>query len=253
MKIVTKFISLLGGALLTAGMLSQPVQADSIDELLDESDICTDAGLEGASWGLCNAYCESIDCDQDVNAYQKACGKILKNFQKHAGENAMPPCMTSDTDGDGFADDVDICPAVPNPDQLDSDGDGVGDACDNCETIANADQAVNEVGEPLACSCPCFSADDLDQALTNFSVTLAFCEDLPESTSVTWTPARAINQVSGKSADGGSCEFITNSGTGANIKLTNTGDQWQACAALIRNSDLFAAANAVSGGCAIMP
>ena len=63
MKTVTKFINLLGGVLLTAGMLTQPVQADSIDELLDESDICTDAGLEGAAWGLCNSYCEAIDCD----------------------------------------------------------------------------------------------------------------------------------------------------------------------------------------------
>lgn len=35
-----------------------------------------------------------------------------------------------DTDGDGFSDDVDNCPAVSNPAQTDLDGDGVGDVCD---------------------------------------------------------------------------------------------------------------------------
>ncbi len=35
-----------------------------------------------------------------------------------------------DTDGDGVADDLDNCPATPNPDQVDSDDNGIGDACD---------------------------------------------------------------------------------------------------------------------------
>ncbi len=34
-----------------------------------------------------------------------------------------------DSDGDGIADVDDLCPAVPDPEQVDSDGDGVGDAC----------------------------------------------------------------------------------------------------------------------------
>jgi hypothetical protein len=35
-----------------------------------------------------------------------------------------------DTDRDGIADAVDLCPATPDRDQFDSNGDGVGDACD---------------------------------------------------------------------------------------------------------------------------
>lgn len=37
-----------------------------------------------------------------------------------------------DQDGDGVCDLIDICPTVPDPNQVDSDGDGLGDACDPC-------------------------------------------------------------------------------------------------------------------------
>jgi hypothetical protein len=39
--------------------------------------------------------------------------------------------MTADTDddGDGYIDDIDNCPLIPNADQLDTDGNGRGEAC----------------------------------------------------------------------------------------------------------------------------
>jgi hypothetical protein len=46
----------------------------------------------------------------------------------------------ADSDGDGIADVIDICPDVYDPDQTDGDGDGVGDACDNCPTVYNPGQ-----------------------------------------------------------------------------------------------------------------
>ncbi len=45
-----------------------------------------------------------------------------------------------DTDGDGFFDDVDNCPLVPNPSQFDADNDGFGNACD---TDLNNDGITN--------------------------------------------------------------------------------------------------------------
>ncbi|GMV39404.1 MAG: hypothetical protein AMXMBFR64_11200 [Myxococcales bacterium] len=47
----------------------------------------------------------------------------------------------ADTDGDGVIDDDDLCPTVPDPQQLDVDGDGAGDACDpdNCTGTVCAD------------------------------------------------------------------------------------------------------------------
>lgn len=49
-----------------------------------------------------------------------------------------------DADGDGWADDVDNCPAIPNPLQEDRDIDGAGDACDtndDGDTFTDADEA----------------------------------------------------------------------------------------------------------------
>ncbi|MHC4572837.1 MAG: S8 family serine peptidase [Planctomycetota bacterium] len=43
----------------------------------------------------------------------------------------------TDTDGDSYADCVDNCPGILNPDQMDTDGDGIGDLCE-CKT-ANID------------------------------------------------------------------------------------------------------------------
>lgn len=46
----------------------------------------------------------------------------------YASHGVFPP---GDSDGDGYGNECDNCPTVPNPDQRDSDGDGIGDACDS--------------------------------------------------------------------------------------------------------------------------
>ncbi len=53
-------------------------------------DVCD--GLEGASYGLCNAYCEAMDCDDpETKASDKACEKVLGNYQKQT-DFPGPPC-----------------------------------------------------------------------------------------------------------------------------------------------------------------
>jgi len=61
-----------------------------------------------------------------------------------------------DGDGDGFPDDLDLCPTVGDPDQFDADADGLGDRCDNCPLTANSDQADDDldgIGDPCD-ACP---------------------------------------------------------------------------------------------------
>ncbi|MGZ8095862.1 MAG: PKD domain-containing protein [Methylosarcina sp.] len=73
---------------------------------------------------------------------------VFKNISTGGGAwqvdvRDIPVSGTSDSDGDGVADDSDNCPTVSNADQADSNGDGVGDAC-NTAPISNAgaDQTV---------------------------------------------------------------------------------------------------------------
>ena len=50
-----------------------------------EENVCD--GLSGAAFGLCNAYCEAMDCDSVApNANETACLKVLGNFAKHSDE-----------------------------------------------------------------------------------------------------------------------------------------------------------------------
>jgi hypothetical protein len=47
-------------------------------------------GYAGAAYGLCNAYCEAMDCDDDPNADQEACDKVEDKFEARTGKNI--PC-----------------------------------------------------------------------------------------------------------------------------------------------------------------
>ena len=64
---------------------------------------------------------------------------------------ASPTCPADvtlpDGDGDGTCDAHDVCPLVPDPDQLDDDGDGLGNACDPCTNVAGvtAQKAVLKI------------------------------------------------------------------------------------------------------------
>lgn len=56
-----------------------------------EETVCD--GLEGNLFGLCNAYCEAMDCDsEDPNASERACDRVLENFLDAGGE---PPCTAA--------------------------------------------------------------------------------------------------------------------------------------------------------------
>jgi len=54
-----------------------------------EETVCD--GQVGAAYGLCNAYCEAMDCDSpEPHASATACSRVQANFLRHTG---MPlPC-----------------------------------------------------------------------------------------------------------------------------------------------------------------
>ena len=60
------------------------------------------------------------------------------------------PCRRGDADGDFWADALDSCPSVANPDQTDSTGDGTGDACAPVEQLSTDGcyAATDSIGPP---------------------------------------------------------------------------------------------------------
>jgi len=79
------YVSPLLITLLTALLI--PISAGAQTPV--EESVCD--GLLGASWGLCNAYCEAMDCDsEDPNASSTACLKVLSKY--NAQTEARIPC-----------------------------------------------------------------------------------------------------------------------------------------------------------------
>jgi len=74
-------------------------------------DVCD--GYTGAAFGLCNAYCEAMDCDDDPNADQQACDTVGAKFTARTHE--APPCdahdWTCEDVGGSAAEPTEACPA----------------------------------------------------------------------------------------------------------------------------------------------
>ena len=106
-------------AIATAGSTSWAGTADG----LTPAEETTCDGLPRAEFGLCNAYCEAIDCDTREQPL-KACESLRDNYFELTGFSAFPCDVT--------------CPEIPDPS---CSGNGVigtgGDGCDVCLCYEN--------------------------------------------------------------------------------------------------------------------
>ncbi len=78
---------------LALAVAALPAAASTPDgETPAEEEVCDI--YDGAAFGLCNAYCEAMDCDHpDVHASPAACASVARNFARVTGGDELP-CAT---------------------------------------------------------------------------------------------------------------------------------------------------------------
>jgi hypothetical protein len=76
-------------------VLGNPILAQTADSYTPAVETVCDSQV-GASYGLCNAYCEAMDCDSDApQASATACIKVANKFINITGNEL--PCEQADT------------------------------------------------------------------------------------------------------------------------------------------------------------
>lgn len=121
-------VCLMTGLALAIVPTSDAQTADGVTPA--EEDICTTWGMTGKVNGLCNAYCEAMDCDSaEPQASEQACSRVLGKIEGALGETPFPTCV--DVDNDGVPNGLDNCPDSHNPGQEDANtGTPEGDVCE---------------------------------------------------------------------------------------------------------------------------
>ena len=91
MKTSSKLLSALTFGLVAC--FSAPALASTPDGVPPAfEDVCD--GEEGKANGLCTAYCEAMDCDDEPNASENACNKLKSRWQALTGRTSLP-CETT--------------------------------------------------------------------------------------------------------------------------------------------------------------
>ena len=83
-------------------VLSSPVIAQTPDgETPAQESICETWGFQGKVQGLCNAFCEAMDCDDpNPQASDQACARVLVKIEDALPEGTIfPTCQDLDEDG----------------------------------------------------------------------------------------------------------------------------------------------------------
>ncbi len=78
---------LLAGVFATGVLMAAAPGAPALAQGMADDSACVIAGLFGEEFGLCNAYCEAMNCDDEVNrqASAKACEKVRAKFEAIEG------------------------------------------------------------------------------------------------------------------------------------------------------------------------
>lgn len=179
---------------------------------------CETVGPGSGAIGICNAYCEALDCDgEPPRRSDRACERLARNFDRITG-GASLPCEDQDSDRDGVQDPVDNCVDEPNPQQEDADSDGLGDVCDNCVDEPNPEQAdtFGAVGVGDACDCECFTAVDVAELIAELQDPSVYTEIACFDT----RPNKPLTAVVALRLDGTACATESEDCSAVSVEFT---------------------------------
>jgi|GEM_PF-2338332 len=171
--------------------------------LIEFERACEAADLQRGAFGVCNAYCEALDCDgENPRGSERACDRLAHHFDRFSGGDPLP-CEFSDIDADGVHDEIDNCVEAPNPAQEDDDSDGIGDVCDNCPSEPNPEQedTYGTVGVGDACDCACFTVLDVAVLIAELQTPAVYTEIACTDT----RPNKPLTAIAALRLDGAPC------------------------------------------------
>ncbi len=136
----TLFRTLLSLCMLLAFANASPAQTPDGSTPAEET-VCD--GETGAAYGLCNAFCEAMDCEtDDPQASAIACGKVKGKYQQITGHE--PPCLAQPLS----------CPCIElMPDFLEAANAPVS-ACIDASSTEGSSFVLLSAGVPVAVAVP---------------------------------------------------------------------------------------------------
>jgi hypothetical protein len=166
----------------TASATASPMDTVGAENLDPATYACGDAGAGDCGTAHSNAFCaDSCCCTYVCNADPFCCQVRWDSICVTKAADCATACVEPDADGDGIRDDIDNCPAAPNPSQADCNLNGIGDACDgapdcnsngtpdscelqgndcnasgtidSCDIASGFEQDVNSNAIPDSCEC----------------------------------------------------------------------------------------------------
>lgn len=134
------------------GTAEHPEWCEAVEVCGEARSACVKAASSGGDAQTMAEIGELLQSEMDRVTMPSGYDYAAELFPLYTCGEERPSCDLSaptdgDRDGDGVADELDLCPNLYDPLQWDTDGDGIGDVCDPCAINAYGTDCTPEAGD----------------------------------------------------------------------------------------------------------